>query len=113
MDEKRSDDRTPSPDVEGGAPGAPPQNPHGVLLWLMSLLERYVNREIGDAQLLTALRGVGSYAAEARILPEKVIISLKVAWAQVIPHAGRAAQGMDDGLLARLVTACLDGYYGS
>jgi len=113
LDEKRSGDRTPSPDAEGGVPGSPPQDPHGVFLWLMMLLERYANREIDDEQLLTALREVGRYAAESRILPEKVIISLKVAWAQVVPGAGRAAQWIDDRLLAQLVTACLDGYYGS
>jgi hypothetical protein len=62
---------------------------------------------------MMALREVGRYAAESRILPEKVIISLKIASAQVIPGAGRTAQWMDDRLLARLVTACLDGYYGS
>jgi hypothetical protein len=112
-DETRAEDRTPSKDAGGGDPGAPPQNPHGVLLWLMTLLERYVNHEIDDEQLMTALRTVGRYAAESRILPEKVIVSLKAAWAQVIPTAGRAVRWMDDRLLERLVTACLDGYYGS
>jgi DNA-binding transcriptional MocR family regulator len=30
-----------------------------------------------------------------------------------IPATGRAARWIDDRLLARLVTSCLDGYYGS
>jgi hypothetical protein len=62
---------------------------------------------------MTALREVGRYAAESKILPEKVIVSVKTAWAQVIPATGRAARWIDDRLLARLVTSCLDGYYGS
>jgi hypothetical protein len=79
----------------------------------MTILERYARREIDDDQLMTVLRGVGSYAAEARILPEKLVIALKAAWGQVVPRADRAAKTIDDRLLARLVTACLDGYYSS
>ncbi len=112
LDEQRSGDRTPPAGGEGSSPGSPSPNPHGLLLWLMTLLERYVNREIDDGQLMAALDGIGHYAAGSHVLPEKLIISLKVAWGQVIPRAGRSAQWMDDRLLARLVTACLDGYYG-
>lgn len=113
LDEKRSGDRIPSPDGEGEATGSPPPDPHGLLVWLMMILERYAHREIDDDQLITALRRVGRYAADTQTFPEKLIIALKVAWGQVVPRAGRAAKAMDDRLLARLVTACLDGYYGS
>lgn len=113
LEEKRSEDLTPSAEGEGDAHGPPPRNPHGVLVWLMTILERFANRKISDDELMRELRTVGSYAAESRILPEKLIIALKVAWGQAVPRSTYAATTMDDRLLARLVTACLDGYYGS
>ncbi len=114
LEEKRSgEDPTPSPDVEGNTYEAPPRKSHALLVRLMKILERFVNREIDDDELMTELRAVGSYASESRILPEKLIIALKVAWGQVVPRSARAAERMDNRLLARLVTACLDGYYGS
>ena len=113
LDENRSGDGISAPGGESKISGSPPPNPHGLVVWLMTVLERYTRREIDDDQLMKALQKVGSYAAEAEILPEKLIIALKAAWGYVVPRAGRAARGMDDRLLARLVTTCLDGYYGS
>jgi hypothetical protein len=113
LEEKHSGELTPPGDGEGGARESPPRNSHGLLVWLMTILERFANREIDGQELLAALRGVGSYAAESGILPEKLIIALKVAWGEVVPRSRYASERMDARLLARLVTACLDGYYGS
>jgi hypothetical protein len=113
LDEKHSRELTPSAEGEGIAHGPPPPNQHGLPVRLTTTLERFTKREIDEDELLAALRGVGSYAAESRILPEKLIIALKAVWSEVAPWSASAADRMDDRLFARLVTACLDGYYGS
>jgi hypothetical protein len=79
----------------------------------MTVLDRYAKRQIDHDQLVTSLRAVGRSAKESQILPEKLIITLKLAWGQVIPQASGLERRADDRLLARLVTSCLDGYFGS
>ncbi len=113
LEEKQSGELIPSPGREDDAGSSPSRNSHGIMVWLMTVLERFANRGIDEDELLAAVRGVGSYAAESRILPEKLIIAPKTAWGEVAPRSASAANWMDDRLLPRLVTACLDGYYGS
>jgi hypothetical protein len=75
---------------------------------MQTVLAKYAEYELSEEEVVNGVYEIASESRAAGIFPEKVVAALKAGWADTKP---RNDAGTEARLLARLVQACLDGYY--
>jgi hypothetical protein len=78
---------------------------------LRDAIRRHLTSEVHDGDLRAALQRLTREARANRLHAEQVIIILKSVWAD-LPEASQPAPGERRGTLERLVTFCINEYYG-